>query len=301
MTDSAPLPLVTIAIPNYNHGRYLKQCIQSALDQTYANLEVLVSDNASTDDSISVIESFHDPRLRWWRNATNLGVFPNWDRLVGEGRGEYFKLLQSDDWLEKDFVKECVEAMGHTQADAAFTGFRAVGDQEWEVLPSRFGHRGKYVAVSKETIARQIASINVFVHPTVGIYRAGLVPEGYGGDRNSLTKDTVYWAKAVSRGSIVFVNRVLAAQRFHPAQDRRRKDTSRGAGDLLDALDLLRGLESEGAVEAHARDVACTYGRSVLANLLRGEWGISARAAMELHRHSRLLRALTDAVVRAGR
>ena len=62
--ESSENPLVTIAIPTFNRASWLGDCVRSALSQSYRNIEVLVSDNASTDDTQSVLSEFPDPRLR---------------------------------------------------------------------------------------------------------------------------------------------------------------------------------------------------------------------------------------------
>ena len=67
----------SVCIPNYNYGRYIGQTLESVLSQSYPHFEVIVADNASTDDSVRVVESFHDPRVRLIRNQYNIGFAPN--------------------------------------------------------------------------------------------------------------------------------------------------------------------------------------------------------------------------------
>src|SRR5450759_2852582 len=82
-------PLLTIAIPTFNRAGMLKDCILSALSQTYKNFEVIVSDNASTDETQEVLKSFCDRRLRVVRQKTNIGLLPNWNACLAEASGEY--------------------------------------------------------------------------------------------------------------------------------------------------------------------------------------------------------------------
>jgi O-antigen biosynthesis protein len=99
-------PLVTIAITSYNYGQYLGDAIRSALAQTYANVEVLVLDNASTDNSLEVAASFTDPRLRVVAHPENLGLQRNHNEGLRRARGEFIVLLAADDMLLPSLIDD---------------------------------------------------------------------------------------------------------------------------------------------------------------------------------------------------
>jgi glycosyltransferase involved in cell wall biosynthesis len=105
-------PLVSICIPAYNTSRYLRECLNSALAQTFADFEVVLVDNASTDETSAIAEEYalHDPRIRCYRNEKNLGVIGNWNRCIGLARGEWIKFLCADDWLEPTCLARMVTA-----------------------------------------------------------------------------------------------------------------------------------------------------------------------------------------------
>ena len=75
-------PIVSVCIPTYNRAPLLAQAIQSVLGQTLQDFELLISDNASTDDTEAVVRSFDDPRIRYVRNEINLGGRANYDRCL---------------------------------------------------------------------------------------------------------------------------------------------------------------------------------------------------------------------------
>jgi glycosyltransferase involved in cell wall biosynthesis len=97
-------PLVTVAIPTYSRHLYLKEAIEAALNQSYGNIEILVSDDGSEPGVALVAKAFAntDPRVRYWRNETNLGLAANWNKCVDEARGEYIVILGDDDRLLPD-------------------------------------------------------------------------------------------------------------------------------------------------------------------------------------------------------
>jgi glycosyltransferase involved in cell wall biosynthesis len=92
--------LFSICIPNYNYSRFIKATIQSVLDQDYHNFEIIVSDNASTDDSEEVVLAFGDPRIKFLRNKYNIGFSPNLDKATATAKGDYILLLSSDDLMK---------------------------------------------------------------------------------------------------------------------------------------------------------------------------------------------------------
>lgn len=107
-------PLVSIIVPNFNHARFLPQRLDSILAQGYRNFELLILDDASTDDSAAVIERYraaHPDRIRVLLNTTNSGnVFRQWQRGIAEARGALIWICESDDFAEPDFLENLVPA-----------------------------------------------------------------------------------------------------------------------------------------------------------------------------------------------
>lgn len=89
----------SVCVPNFNYARYLSATIRSVLDQSYGDFELLVSDNASTDNSLEVIRSFDDPRLKWHVNRRNVGFAGNLDRVARMASGDFMVMLSSDDLM----------------------------------------------------------------------------------------------------------------------------------------------------------------------------------------------------------
>lgn len=102
-------PLVTIGIPTYNRAQALERAARSALAQDYPNLEVVVADNASPDDTPATLARLaEDPRLRFERQPENLGHARNFAHVFAMARGELFMWLSDDDWLDPGYVSACV-------------------------------------------------------------------------------------------------------------------------------------------------------------------------------------------------
>jgi glycosyltransferase involved in cell wall biosynthesis len=111
-------PLVTIAIPTYNRAdTYLKHTLQSALEQSYENLEIIVSDNCSVDHTEQVVNEFNDSRIRYVKHSQNVGHFRNFKFCLEQARGDYFLLLQDDDLIDEDFVDACMKTVNYSLVD----------------------------------------------------------------------------------------------------------------------------------------------------------------------------------------
>ncbi len=118
-------PKVSLLIPTCNRSKLLRQALDSALAQDYPNLEVIVADNASTDDTPALRESYQrDARVRWHRQPRNVGLAANWRSLVYElATGEYGKILADDDYLhDPSHVSKAMALAGRHKAVAVFAG-----------------------------------------------------------------------------------------------------------------------------------------------------------------------------------
>jgi glycosyltransferase involved in cell wall biosynthesis len=103
---------VSICIPTYNGARYLKECLDSALAQTFRDFEVVVVDDGSTDSTMDVARQYSrsDARLRIWKNERNLGLVENWNRCVRLATGAWVKFLFQDDLLEPSCLERMLQA-----------------------------------------------------------------------------------------------------------------------------------------------------------------------------------------------
>lgn len=117
-------PLVTIAIPTYNRASLLERCIESALKQTYERIEVIVSDNASTDETQSICERYQaeDRRLKYIRQSRSIGATLNFKVSLSYGTGQLFMWLGDDDWIDPKYVDVCVRELMQDQSLAVVGG-----------------------------------------------------------------------------------------------------------------------------------------------------------------------------------
>jgi glycosyltransferase involved in cell wall biosynthesis len=147
---TGPPPLVSIGIPTYNRSAPVRRAIRSALGQDHPELEVVVSDDGSTDDTAEVVGAIaeSDPRLRLIVQPANLGHARNFDAVLQAARGEYFMWLSDDDWLDAGYVSRCLGAL-REHGDVLVCGLaryhaggrHAVDERPTDLLAERPGAR----------------------------------------------------------------------------------------------------------------------------------------------------------------
>lgn len=113
MIMTSHLPLVSVGLPVYNGDRYLERAIQTILDQDLADLELVISDNGSTDATAEICRSFaqRDPRVTYVRSEVNRGAAWNFNRVFELATGTYFKWIAHDDEHAPTYLSRCVEAL----------------------------------------------------------------------------------------------------------------------------------------------------------------------------------------------
>lgn len=136
MAQTSPGPLVTIGVPVYNGARYLERAIASIQAQSFADFELLIADNASTDATAEICKRLaaQDGRIRVIRHTVNIGAPRNWNCLVHEARGKYFKWATANDVCAPTLLERCVAAL-EADAEAVLSyGLTRLTDEEGREL-----------------------------------------------------------------------------------------------------------------------------------------------------------------------
>jgi len=117
-------PLVSVQICTFNRAETISRAIQSALDQSYTNIEIIIMDDASTDDTEIVVSRFQDSRIKYFKNGTNLGIVKNRNASIEKSNGKYIAILDSDDfWNSNDKIAKQVDFLENNR------GYAIVGTQ----------------------------------------------------------------------------------------------------------------------------------------------------------------------------
>lgn len=211
-------PLVTVTIPMYNNERFIKQTIESILAQTYANFELLIYDDNSTDGSYEIAASFRDPRMRVFKNKRNLGPEGNWNRAIQDIGGKYVKLICGDDILYPNCLEKQVAVFEkNPQAGISLVcSQRTIIDPEGKSLIKKINlvEKGRHKATD---VIRKLIRMgtNILGEPVCGLYPASMLPytRGYSA-RVPYTIDLEFWMQLLRLGDLYMIDESLCAFRI---------------------------------------------------------------------------------------
>jgi len=113
------IPTVSVCIPTYNRATTLGQTIHAVLKQTFQDLELIICDDGSSDHTDDVVDSFHDDRIRYYKNEKNLGLYPNWNRCISLATGKYVAIYHDHDYYLPTIVERSVSLL-ERYPDASF-------------------------------------------------------------------------------------------------------------------------------------------------------------------------------------
>ena len=166
------LPLVSIIIPTYNSSKYIVQAINSAINQTYKNIEIIVSDNCSSDDTVNIVKSIslNDNRIYLYENKFNIGPVKNWTKCLSYCKGIYVKILWSDDLISKSFIEDSL-ILFDKETGFVISGYEVFNDFGQVIYKSKFHESGSMN--SNDYIFKMLFSDNfdLPLSPGCGLFR----------------------------------------------------------------------------------------------------------------------------------
>jgi Glycosyl transferase family 2 len=216
------LPLITILIPTYKRQALLPQAIQSALDQTYPNIEVVVLDDCSPDATKEAAAPFTgDPRVRYVRHGINLGLPNNWKFGIEFARGEFFTILHDDDAFEPTFVKDLLAPLladpGLVLSFCDQWVMDAAGERSAEAsdeMSARFGRT--YLPIGRVEDPCRAALINCSISIASCLFRSSMVSSSYISPHAGGSNDIWLFYQCLRSGhGAYYVPRRLANYRAH--------------------------------------------------------------------------------------
>jgi glycosyltransferase involved in cell wall biosynthesis len=238
------MPKVSVIIPNYNHAKYLNHRIDSVLEQTYQDFELIIFDDCSPDNSREVIEQYrnHPKVSHIVFNETNSGsTFKQWEKGIEMARGEYIWIAESDDWSDKEFLMTLVSQLDkHPNAAVAFSQSYLV-DENSNIKVS--GIKGVDDIWKKSVVLNKTDALQQFVWHTQIINASSVVFRKYQYTliSNKLYKqykfcgDWMFWIQLLENGELIYESKELNYFRQHTNNVR-----GRNAVNSIEILEQLR-------------------------------------------------------------
>lgn len=207
--DPSLCPLVSVIVPSFNQGRFIRETIESCLLQDYRPIEVLVLDGGSKDDTVSVLRSFDAPEVQWW-SEPDRGVVDAVNKGLARARGAIITIQSSDDVFLPGAVKTMVEAL-----QAAPDAGLAFGDVELIDAESRL--IGQDVQGDFD-FCEYLGRLQYIPQPGTCVTRAAYAATGEWRDSVSYAADADFWMRMACQSSVLHVPRLVARYRYHDEQ-----------------------------------------------------------------------------------
>lgn len=275
-------PLVSICMPAYNASRWIGEAIESALAQTWGNLELVITENASPDSTLEIARSYSDPRIRVVANPSNIGAVRNENRAIGLARGDYVKFLHADDKLAPDCVDEMVSLAMEDDRIGLIFSRREVAvegdDLEWADRYSSL-HEG-FSSLARNNDGRVLLgelvdaafTVNWIGEPSaVMVTRGALRDCGLFNPRLHQRVDLDLWTRIMLRHRVGFVDKALCVYRHHGGSS--TASNQRLGRDWLDHLWLLEDVLRTGLLDPADRAKVERLRRASLRRAARSQLG----------------------------
>ncbi|MFC1952559.1 glycosyltransferase family 2 protein [Chloroflexota bacterium] len=211
-------PLVSVCIPTYNTEEVIIQTLNSAINQTYRNLEILIVDNASTDSTYELVKQVSDPRIVLHRNESNLGGEQNWNRCIKMASGDYIIVFHNDDVYMPQMIEKQIKAFQtNPSIGAVFTQATIINDRDEKIgecnLLSRLSNKGIYQF--PELFICVLEYGNFLLTPSCmvkGQLYKELVPFDF--DRFGASSDLDMWFRILERQPVAILDEKLMCYRI---------------------------------------------------------------------------------------
>ena len=209
-------PKVSVLIPTYNYAHFLDESIQSVLNQTFTNFELIIVDNHSTDGTEEMIKKYlTDKRVSYYKNPRNLGLVGNWNQCLIYAKGDYIKYVCADDKIHPEMLAKFVSVMELYPNVSLVTCNKQLFDgQRWLVeLPLQHLQEGKKV------IYHTMNSKSWIGEPTSVMFRKSNLHLGNFKSEYILHVDWEMWNRHLSVGDCYIIPETLAYVRAHASQN----------------------------------------------------------------------------------
>lgn len=232
MTD----PKVTVCIPSHNHAKFLPGTIESILNQSSTDYELLIIDDHSDDDTRDLVGHYanRDKRIHFKINPINIGMVPNWNLCLAEAKGEFIKPVFSDDLLSSQDALQMMAAQLDADPSISLVGSaRNLIDSNSRIIRVLAPLEGIGVQPGETVINRCLyEQKNLIGEPTAVLFRRMDAQRGFLPYYKQIV-DLEMWFHLLEKGKFAFINQPLCSFRIHPAQQ-----TEKNANSLTALEDL---------------------------------------------------------------
>lgn len=219
MITADKFPKISVCIPTYNYGRFISDSIESVLQQTYSDFELLVVDNCSTDNTRELVENYsrRDARVAYFCNEANLGMVGNWNRCLNHASGEYVKILCADDLLTPTCLERQVVELEKNPDVVLVACARQMTTVDLRPVKELRYAESYEVFSGADVIQTCFKDGNLIGEPTAVLFRRKVAGRGFDLRYRQLV-DQEMWFHLLEQGAFAFQPEALCMFRQHDEQ-----------------------------------------------------------------------------------
>ncbi|MFJ5713983.1 glycosyltransferase family 2 protein [Neobacillus sp. NPDC093127] len=247
-------PLVSIVIPAYNRPDTLKIAIDSVLEQTYPNIEIIICDDSSDDRVQEMLAPYLQkyPQIQYHKNERNL-FLENWHKCFDLASGEYINYLMDDDVFHKEKIAKMIYFFNEFENITLVTSYRQTIDETGQSIPP-IAATTKLYEETRIVDGKMLGNIsltrclNFIGEPTTVLFRKKDLLERFGvykGKQYSLINDLAAWLSLLSKGKAVYIPEALSYFRRHPNQN----NNTLGLKAFSEWLDIIIASREDGFLD----------------------------------------------------
>jgi len=259
-------PLVTVVVPNFNHAKFLAQRLDTILAQTFSNFEVLIYDDASTDNSKEILEQYrnnsHVKQISY--NNSNSGIpFVQWNKGISEARGSYIWIAESDDFCDNNFLFELVTRMeqepmavfGYGSSDRVDAEGTFLDNLSWWYSDiDRYKWSKDYCSDGVEEINAALVKKNTVPNASAVVFKRdaalaiGLAPTNF-----KLSGDWLFWIMLATKGKVIYTTATKNYFRTHKRSV--RSEESKNLTSVDEKLQIIQLLIKRKLITPEVRNI----------------------------------------------
>ena len=211
------LPAISVCIPTYNGAKYIAQTIESILNQTFTDFEIIVSDDGSPDETLEIVGSFNDPRIVRIDRLSKVGAEANWNNAVANASASLVKLVCQDDILYPECLEVEVQTMSKSENQDVSFCFHLrdfVTPNSRKLSSRRVGYSNLQKYSKTEILTKVVRSGGNPIGEPMAVTMRKLSLNSAGKFRGDYVIDLDMWSKLSDQGSALFIEQHLSAFRI---------------------------------------------------------------------------------------
>jgi glycosyltransferase involved in cell wall biosynthesis len=214
------MPKVSVCIPTFNGAEYLCHTIESVLEQSYHDYEIVLVDNCSTDNTVALVDKLqkkNTSRIRFYQNDRNIGLVGNLNRCIEYARGAYIKFLCADDLLLPGCLEQMTAVLDTQPSVKLVAGGRAIIDEHGRNLTVRTYSNTNVLVPGTKAITECLFGRHYIGEPTAVMFRKSDMAAGFREDLPQVL-DIDMWFRLLEQGDLLYIGTPLSAIRQHASQ-----------------------------------------------------------------------------------